>query len=379
MIDITVYMIRPLLLDTWHVCWFNHIRRICNIVEIRYSWSAISRTTSLESFRICDLLLSTRLCLAFVECTMQYIQFIIPHWWSESVASNTSPIRLHKRRRSQAGGFTWSNEFRCSNKLDNRVALLFHGKGTPRRQAQKAGDYFWPQSIPIPVPLVGHPEKPGIWRLRLSISVPKSVVFGNIGDRVRARPFSFFFLFFLFVPRVCPNWISTVLFHAVLCNSQWPLFRSFVSGSFPLPVFAFIVSAERSRSFPVFSCFWSDNAHTSAHVLSMIKRGGKKKWRRWREKYRICVEEREWRNEGGRRPCAKRTMSNVRHIVNFLHTLYVVHCSMPCAGFSTLTAILYNDFYPPIIAESILNTYNFRDCKIIVLSSKREFAFYIRI
>jgi len=35
-------------------------------------------------------------------------------------------------------------------------------KGLPRRQTQKAGDYFWPQSIPIPVPLVGHPEKPGI-------------------------------------------------------------------------------------------------------------------------------------------------------------------------------------------------------------------------
>lgn len=93
------------------------------------------------------------------------------------------------------------NEFCCSNKLDNRVALLFHEKGTPRRQAQKAGDYFWPQSIPIPIPLVGHPEKPGIWRLRLSISVPKSVVFGNIGDRARARvrsAFSFFLFFYSF-------------------------------------------------------------------------------------------------------------------------------------------------------------------------------------
>jgi len=118
--------------------------------------------------------------------------------------------------------------------------------------------------------------------------------FSAISETVRARVCSAFsfFSFFLFVPRVCPNWISMVLFHAVLCSSQWPLFRSFMLGSFPLPVFAFIVSAGRSRGSPVFSCFWSDNARTSAHVLSMIKRG-KKKWKRWREKYRIGAGTRE--------------------------------------------------------------------------------------
>jgi len=61
------------LCNDWYCCLYDpstfiatfdmsidHIRGICNIVEIQYSWSAISRTTSfsLESFRICDLFIS---------------------------------------------------------------------------------------------------------------------------------------------------------------------------------------------------------------------------------------------------------------------------------------------------------------------------------
>jgi len=134
---------------------------------------------------------------------------------------------------------------------------------------------------------------------------------------------------FLFVPHVCPNWISTVLFHTVLCNSQWPLFRSFVPASFPLP--AFIVSAGRSRGSPAFSCFWSDNAYTSAHVPS-IKRGGRK-WRR-----RRGTRGRDWHGRTGVTKRAGTILCETNYVVKraISVTFYIHQCRSPLYAVCTI-------------------------------------------
>lgn len=190
------------------------------------------------------------------------------------------------------------NRVYWSNKLDNRVALfLFYENGRRDVRLKRLGIISGRNRFPTPLRSSDIRKNPAYdgnvcdcryrFRSRWFSAISEIAHAPVVGEDVRTSvPFSFFSLslsfssFFLFIPRVCLNWISTVLFHAILCNSQWPLFRSFMSASFPLPVFAFIVSAGRSRGSPAFSCFWSDNAYTSAHVPSMIKRGGRKWWRR---------------------------------------------------------------------------------------------------
>lgn len=80
-----------------------------------------------------------------------------------SATFSESCIKRRYQPRTRAGGLTCDrtdSAGQINSITVSRCALS--RKRPPRRQAQKAGDYFWPQSIPIPVPLVGHPEKSGI-------------------------------------------------------------------------------------------------------------------------------------------------------------------------------------------------------------------------
>jgi len=123
--------------------------------NISSKYDTLARRVSLLvrsfTFRICDPLIFAHLRLALAKCTRR-VRFIISIMRKRSLLTvcciNDVMLQLH----TQAGIFTWSNGFYWSNKLDNRVARSLLRKRPLRRQAQKAGDYFWPQSIPNPVP-----------------------------------------------------------------------------------------------------------------------------------------------------------------------------------------------------------------------------------
>lgn len=143
--------------DTSRICWFNHTRGICNI-------SSKYDTASLVRYEASP----------FASATLSYSRICIPRIGEVHATYTVYYLALIMRKRSLGASCINSarsrKDFRDRTNVTGQInsitvlsrSLSFTKTAAESHQAQKAGDYFWPQMNPVT--LVGHPEKRGVWR-----------------------------------------------------------------------------------------------------------------------------------------------------------------------------------------------------------------------
>lgn len=195
----------------------------------------------------------------------------------------------------------------------------------PRRQAQKAGDYFWPQSIPIPS---SARRTSGKTRHMTSATVDIGSEVGGFRQyrrpRARARLFSFFPFFYSF-PRVCPNWYLRYFSTRSFVTRNDRFFVLLCPVVFHCPYLLSLFLPNAAAAPPYFHAFDLTTHVPLPMYFQMIKRGGKKMEKMEREVIETRRKNGEWDgSEPGDDHVRKRTMSNVRNAALVTFHIYAL-------------------------------------------------------